>query len=227
MRIRCKPWAKPELDACDFCMNEPDSLKNHWYEQFSKKQPLYIEMGCGKGGFISQAASSMPDKNFIALDIKNEMLVLAKRKIEDAYEKKGITKDNIRIAIKNISNISQSFGEEDKADRIYINFCNPWPRGKHKKRRLTHPRQLEQYRTFLKDGGEIWFKTDDSPLFFESIPYFLHCGFDVRYRTYDLAKSGFKENFETEHEHMFTEEGKKIKFLIAVKKPDEKIKDNK
>lgn len=227
MRIRCKPWAKPELEACDFCIDNPDEVKGHWHEQFSKKQPIYIEMGCGKGGFISQAAPAMPDINFIALDIKNEMLVLAKRKIEEAYKNIGIEMDNIKIAIKNISNISDTFSEEDMADRIYINFCNPWPRGKHKKRRLTHPRQLIQYRTFLKDGGEIWFKTDDSPLFFESIPYFLNNNFDIRYRTYDLSSSGFKENFETEHERMFVDEGKKIKFLIAVKKNDKKSETEK
>lgn len=217
MRIRCKPWAKPELEACDFCVNNPDEMKNNWHEAFEKNQPLYIELGCGKGGFISQIAPAKPDINFIALDIKNEMLVLAKRKIEAAYSEKGMDLGNIRIAIKNISNISESFGEKDIADRLYINFCNPWPRGKHKKRRLTHPRMLKQYKTFLKDGGEIWFKTDDEPLFFESISYFYSEGFDIIYRTYDLAKDNTHENFRTEHEKMFTDEGKKIRFLIAKK----------
>jgi tRNA (guanine-N7-)-methyltransferase len=80
MRIRCKPWAKPELDACPFCVKEPDLLKGRWQDVFPKKQPLYIELGCGKGGFISQIAPEYPEINFIALDIKNEMLVLAKRK---------------------------------------------------------------------------------------------------------------------------------------------------
>jgi tRNA (guanine-N7-)-methyltransferase len=225
MRIRCKPWAKPELDACPFCVKEPDLLKGRWQDVFPKKQPLYIELGCGKGGFISQIAPEYPEINFIALDIKNEMLVLAKRKLEEAYARKGLSPDNVRIAIKNISLIEESFGEEDKADRIYINFCNPWPRRKHKKRRLTHTRRLIQYRRFLKDEGEIWFKTDDDELFYESIPYFYEAGFDVIFRTYDLAeetKSGcavFGDrrliNFCTEHERMFTEEGKKIKMLIA------------
>ena len=209
MRIRCKPWAKPELDACDFCMNEPDSLKNHWYEQFPKKQPFYIEMGCGKGGFISQAASSMPDKNFIALDIKNEMLVLAKRKIEDAYKKKGITKDNIRIAIKNISNISQSFGEEDKADRIYINFCNPWPKERHKKRRLTHTNFLNMYREILNPEGEIHFKTDNEGLFEFSLNEIASNNWVLKNISLNLANSDF-ENVTTEYEDKFMSQGLKI-----------------
>jgi tRNA (guanine-N7-)-methyltransferase len=217
MRIRCKPWAKPELESCDFCIDNPDEMKNKWTSLFENNNPVYLELGCGKGGFISQIAPSYPDINFIALDIKNEMLVLAKRKIEMAYSEKNMPLSNIKIAIKNISNISQAFGKEDRVDRIYINFCNPWPRGKHKKRRLTHTRQLIQYRDFLKDDGEIWFKTDDDPLFYESIPYFYQSGFDVVYRTYNLGKDKKYENFETEHEKMFTQEGKKIKFLIARK----------
>ena len=88
MRIRCKPWAKPELEACGFCINEPETLKGKWRCEFKNDAPLYLELGCGKGGFISQAAPSNPDINYIAVDIKNEMLVLAKRKLEDAYKEK-------------------------------------------------------------------------------------------------------------------------------------------
>ncbi|MGL4773786.1 MAG: tRNA (guanosine(46)-N7)-methyltransferase TrmB, partial [Clostridium sp.] len=99
--------------------------------------------------------------------------------------------------------------------RIYINFCNPWPKERHKKRRLTHNRQLEKYKTFLRPEGEIWFKTDDDPLFEESLEYFKESGFNIEYITYDLHKSGFKGNVVTEHEKMFTGMGIKTKFLIA------------
>ena len=165
MRIRCKPWAKPELEACEFCINEPESLKGRWDSVFTKKSPLYLELGCGKGGFISQVASANPDVNFIAVDIKNEMLVLAKRKIEEAYKEKNFKTENIKIFIKNIEQINDVFGDGDKIDRIYINFCNPWPKSKHKKRRLTHFRQLEKYKDFL--NGVLWFNTDDDELFNE------------------------------------------------------------
>ena len=189
MRIRHKPWARPELEASSFFIKEPDALKNKWLSEYKTQQPFYIELGCGKGGFISQAAFLNPDKNYLAVDIKYEMLGLAKRNV----------------------------GEEDKADRIYINFCNPWPRMKHKKRRLTHPRQLMNYRKFLKDGAEIHFKTDDDELFEESLEYFRECGFEITYITYDLHNSGYEPNIITEHEKMFSDEGIKIKFLTAKK----------
>lgn len=121
--------------------------------------------------------------------------------------------DNIRIFIKNIMQIDSVFSKEDGIERIYINFCNPWPKSKHKKRRLTHYRQLIKYKEFL--NGEIWFKTDDDDLFAESVEYFEQAGYKIKYKTYDLHGSGFKENIVTEHEQMFTDEGKKIKFLIA------------
>lgn len=213
MRIRHKPWAKPELEACDFCIAEPEQFKGKWQEEFTAKNPIRIELGCGKGGFISKAASAEQDKNFIAVDIKSEMLVLAKRKIEAEYEKQNLDFGNIRIFIKNIEQIDNIFSREDNIERIYINFCNPWPRNKHKKRRLTHYRQLVKYKSFL--SGEIWFKTDDDQLFDESIEYFEQAGYDITYMTRDLHESEFEENIITEHEQMFAAEGKKIKFLIA------------
>lgn len=213
MRIRCKPWAKPELEACNFCINTPEELKGKWHNEFNNGNPVYLELGCGKGGFISQAASANQDKNFIAVDIKNEMLVLAKRKIEAEYEKKNLPLDNVRIFIKNIEQIDNVFDREDNIERIYINFCNPWPKSKHKKRRLTHYRQLMKYKEFL--SGELWFKTDDDDLFNESFEYFEQVGYKIKYKTYELHESGFEENYITEHEQMFTAEGKKIKFLIA------------
>lgn len=220
MRIRHKPWAKPELEACEFYVHEPQEHIGHWREIFDNPdRPLYVELGCGKGGFISQAAPAHQDVNFIAMDIKNEMLVLAKRKLEAAYEAEGKTAENVRIAIQNIERMDTAWNESDRADRIYINFCNPWPKKKHKKRRLTHTRQLINYKKFLK--GELWFKTDDDELFEESFEYFAEAGYTIKYRTFDLHSESPYENFVTEHEKMFTEEGKKIKFLIAVPNTEE------
>lgn len=215
MRIRHKPWAKPELEACPFYIADPQSQKGSWVNLFEHpERPLYVELGCGKGGFISQAAPQNSDINFIAMDIKNEMLVLAKRKLESAYEAIGMQPDNVRIAIQNIERLELAWNENDRADRIYINFCNPWPKAKHKKRRLTHTRQLINYKKFLK--GELWFKTDDDELFEESFEYFEQAEFLIKFKTYDLHSESGIENYVTEHEKMFTEEGKKIKFLIAV-----------
>ncbi|MBQ7004565.1 MAG: tRNA (guanosine(46)-N7)-methyltransferase TrmB [Oscillospiraceae bacterium] len=217
MRIRCKPWARPELEASPFFIADPASRRGRWAEEFGNGKPIWLELGCGKGGFASQAILHWRDVNFIAVDIKNEMLVLAKRKIEQALASEALSHDQVRVMIQNISNITQAFSEEDRIDRIFINFCNPWPKGKHKKRRLTHSRQLVQYKPFLK--GELWFKTDDDELFEESLAYFEETGFTIKYITRDLHASGFADNLMTEHEKMFTEEGKKIKFLIAVPNP--------
>lgn len=214
MRIRHKPWAKPELEACPFYISEPKLNRGHWNTIFpGEKKPLRLELGCGKGGFISQEAPANPDYHYIAMDIKNEMLVLAKRKLEAAYAEQQLPLDNVRIFICNLMQFSEYFSPEDRVERIYINFCNPWPKGKHKKRRLTHPRQLQQYRTVL--DGEIWFKTDDDELFEESILYFQECGFDIVFQTTDLHKEPDIQSFRTEHEAMFEEMGKAIKFLIA------------
>ena len=214
MRIRHKPWAKPELEACPFCIQNPQDYKNKWNTVFDdNSKPLYIELGCGKGGFISQIVVNHPEINFIAMDIKSEMLVLAKRKIEQSCREAGKDTDNIKIFIQNIEQFQETFGENDHADRIYINFCNPWPKKKHKKRRLTHTRQLVNYKKILH--GELWFKTDDDELFEESFEYFREAGFRIKFSTWDLHSEKNIENFVTEHEKMFTDEGKKIKFLIA------------
>lgn len=213
MRIRHKPWAKPELEGCPFYICSPKEQAGHWNELFPKNQPLRLELGCGKGGFISQEAAAHPEYNYIAIDIKNEMLVLAKRKLEQAYAEKNMPLDNVRIFICNLMLFSEHFAPSDRIDRIYINFCNPWPRPKHNKRRLTHLRQLVQYKTVL--DGEIWFKTDDDLLFEESIPYFEEAGFEIVFRTENLHKEEGIESFQTEHEKMFDEMGKTIKFLIA------------
>ena len=217
MRIRHKPWAKPELEACAYFIQQPEQLRNRWLPRFPKQQPFYLELGCGKGGFMAQAALLNPDINYLAVDIKYEMLGLARRNIQKAFDLQERTPDNVLLTAHNIERIGLMLGEEDRVDRIYINFCNPWPRMKHKKRRLTQPRQLMQYRQFLKDGGEIHFKTDDDPLFAESLEYFRECGFEILYQTEDLHRSGYEPNLMTEHEKMFSDEGIRIKFLIAGK----------
>ena len=221
MRIRHKPWAKPELEASDFFVSEPEQYKGKWQEHFSRKQPFYIELGCGKGGFVSQAAFLNREANFLAVDIKYEMLGLARRKVSAVFEEHRTKPDNVLLTAHNIESIGLMLDANDAAERIYINFCNPWPRPKHRKHRLTHTRQLLKYRTFLADGGEIHFKTDDDALFKDSLVYFKEAGYEITWLTYDLHRSGYEHNLVTEHEKMFSDEGIKIKFLIARKIPDD------
>lgn len=216
MRIRRKKWAATELANCSFYIDEPNDNFNKWRELFNNNNPIHLELGCGKGTFIAKLASSNIGINYIAVDMIEAMLGLSKRNIEYEYNLKNLNFSNIFLIRSNIEYIGKVFGEKDKIDRIYINFCNPWPRGKHNKRRLTHPRQLEQYKKFLNKEAEIYFKTDDDMLFEESIIYFEKSNFTINNKTYDLANDDiFNGNIETEHEKMFMESGIKIKALIA------------
>lgn len=215
MRLRKKPWARPELEACNFFIVNPSEYKGRWRESFNNNNPIYLELGCGKGTFVAVHGSENPNINYVAIDIKDEVLVLAKRNIEKAYDEKGLEVSNLKLMAQEIFLINDVFSKEDIVDRIYINFCNPWPKERHKKRRLTYPTQLEKYKEFLSKEGRIYFKTDDDELFEESLVYFKESGFEIEYITYDLHKSDFVGNVRTEHENMFSEQGIKIKFLIA------------
>ena len=217
MRIRYKKWARPELEASSFYINEPEKIKGKWKEQFeNKKAPLHLELGCGKGQFISKLAVNNQNVNYIAIDLVDAMLGLAKRNIEQEYRENNIEPKNILITRFDIERILLILGKKDEIERIYINFCNPWPRGKHRKKRLTHSIQLEKYKHFLVQNGEVYFKTDDDDLFESSLIYFEESGFEIIAKTYDLHKESiFENNIETEHEKMFSSEGIKIKALIA------------
>lgn len=216
MRMRRKPWARPELEACPFYIEKAAVNYGVWKSAFKKDQPLQMELGCGKGGFVAQLALKNPDINYIAVDIKSEVLAVGRRTIVKLFEENNRSVDNIMLITQDIERIDSAFSPEDKIERIYINFCNPWPRAKHKKRRLTYPKQLNLYKTFLKKGGEIRFKTDDKELFEDSIEYFRETGLKITYITRDLHKSDVSDNIETEHEKMFSEMGININYLIAV-----------
>lgn len=219
MRIRFKPWARPELEASKFYINEPEQYKNKWHTLYPNKAPFHIELGCGKGSFIANLAVKNKNINYLAIDLVDAMLGLAKRNIEQKYEEEKQEINNIYLTRFDIERIFLILGKKDKVERIYINFCNPWPRGKHHKKRLTHTRQLEKYKEFLKNKGEIYFKTDDDSLFHDSLTYFQESGFTIVKQTYDLANEvDFWNNIETEHEKMFKEQRISIKALIAKKK---------
>ena len=208
MRLRKKWWARPELEESSIFINNPRELKGRWKEEFGNNNPIHLELGCGRGGFMVQKAGQYPDINHISVDLKDEVLIYTKRNFEEAELK------NVRLVALNISFKAELF-EENEIEKIYINFCNPWPKDRHNKRRLTHTKFLTEYKKFLKPGSEIWFKTDDTDLFNDSQEYFKECGFDIEYITYDLHNSDFTENIITEYERKFTNLGMKIMFLRA------------
>ena len=219
MRMRKKKWAVPELNCCGFFVEQPIEYKGRWREAFPHPEyPICLELGCGKGSFAAQMGIAYKETNFLAIDLISDMLGVGQRNIKKLYAEHQRPVDNIRLTAHDIERLPLIFSETDCFDRMYINFCNPWPKAKHRKRRLTHPKQLAVYREHLKPEGEIWFKTDSDMLFTDSKQYFEESGFRIVYCTYDLHHADFK-GFSpmTEHKKMFTEEGIPTKFLIASK----------
>ena len=217
MRIRYNPEARPALAACPFYIDDPKAAKGRWNTLYKNDLPLWLELGCGKGSFIANTAFNDRGHNYLAVDIKSEMLYLAMKNTENVYGQTPI--DNLLLADMEIMIINNYFDENDRIDRIFINFCNPWPKAKHKKRRLTHPNQLNQYRIFLKDGGKIVFRTDDEELFTESLDYFPAAGYEIiEMASYNSLDSETRPPLvATEHELMFLETGKTINYLVAEK----------
>ena len=217
MRIRRKPWARPELAASPFVIDEPEIWHGQWRSAFvNPKAPLHIELGCGKGGFISQKAFDTPDVNFLAVDLKSEVLGLAKRNAEKVFALGGRAVDNLRLVAYDIERIGNIIAPEYKIEKIKINFFNPWPKKRDFKHRLTHPRQLTQYRNFLLPGCPLLFKTDDDMLFEATIEYLNACGFLIVEQIYDLPQSHAASSILTEHERMFREKGLPIHYIAAV-----------
>ena len=216
MRIRFKKWARPELEASKFYIDNPEDYKGKWRELFKNPEaPLHLELGCGKGTFMAKLATRDRNVNHIAIDVVDAMLGLAKRNIEAEFKENNMEIDNVYLTRFDIERILLIMDKKDSIDRIYINFCNPWPRGKHRKKRLTHTRQLEKYKQIISPNAEIYFKTDDDELFEASLTYFEKSGFKIIKKTYDLHSENAPDNIITEHEKKFSEQGIKIKALIA------------
>lgn len=220
MHMRKKKWARPELAACPYYIEDPAQLRGAWAARFVKKQPLHLELGCGKGVSTAQMAHENPGVNYIAIDISPDVLGVARRNLEQAYGEAPV--ENLLLTRCDIEHIDHFLAPEDRIERIYINFCNPWTmRPKHHKRRLTHTRQLMHYRAFLAENAEIWFKTDSPELFHDSEKYFAACNFDTIYLTHDLHADGFSPNYISEHEQRYTAQGIPIHFAIYRKRAQE------
>lgn len=215
MRMRKKEWARPELAVCPYFIQEPEKLAGNWNNWFPRRQPLHVELGCGKGVFTAEIAFRNPQINYLGIDLSPDVLGVARRNVERLYGEGNRPVDNLAFTAYNIEQIENIIHKEDAVERIYINFCNPWPKGKHHKKRLTHFRQLIKYKAFLMDGGEIHFKTDNSDLYLATLRYFRESGFEILYETKDLYKENCVDNVKTEHEIMFASQGIPIKKVIA------------
>lgn len=204
MRLRKKPHTDEKLKQFrDFVtVGEVELVKKDWTCE------LYVELGTGKGDFITQIAERNPQINFIGLEVEATCVLAAARKIRE----KNLS--NVRLIVFDINNISELFGEHE-VDKLYINFCDPWPKKRHAKRRLTHARFLDMYKKILKVGGEIYFKTDNRGLFDFSLEQFSAAGFEVSDVTNDLHADEPSDNIRTEYENKFSVAGVQINFCIA------------
>lgn len=218
MRLKRREWMGREIADSPVFIPDPYKFKGRWNDVFDTEQPIYLELGCGKGQFIADMGSTHPGINFLGIDLTTAVLASASRKIRAAYGTDSAP--NLKITAYDIGRLPEIMDERDMVDRIYINFCNPWTKKKkQKKRRLTHPRQLALYKGILSHGGEIHFKTDDDMLFDESVQYFSDDDdFEIKFITRDLHSEAGIESPMTEHEKMFTELGIKTKYMTAVYK---------
>ncbi|MEG1774348.1 MAG: tRNA (guanosine(46)-N7)-methyltransferase TrmB [Oscillospiraceae bacterium] len=222
--MRRKPWARPELAACPFFIGEPAALRGRWKDACARPaQPLWLELGIGKGSYTAALAAGRPDSNLIGVDIKSEVLVLAKRNAEREFSAADRPVDNLLLLSQDIERIGQMLSPEDQIERLLINFCNPWPKQQGWKHRLTHTRQLESYRKFLIPGGELQLKTDDLPLVEATLGYLAEAGYAVVECVRGLPSEHPAAALQSEHEQRFRACGLPIYYLCATAPKKENI----
>ncbi|WP_027409609.1 tRNA (guanosine(46)-N7)-methyltransferase TrmB [Anoxybacteroides tepidamans] len=204
MRLRNKPWAKDKIAAYpQYVVPNPEQHKGKWSELFGNNNPIHIEIGTGKGQFITGMAKANPHINYIGIELYESVIVSALDKL--------IENDlpNLRLLNVNAKDLTGFFAGGE-VERIYLNFSDPWPKKRHEKRRLTYRSFLELYEQILVDEGEIHFKTDNQGLFEYSLVSFSQYGLLLTYVSLDLHQSDFVGNIMTEYEEKFAAKGNRI-----------------
>lgn len=208
MRMRKKKNLLLRMEACRACqVQDPFAMRGHWRELMPDARELRVELGCGKGRFTVGTAQAEPDVLLIAVEKVPDAMVVAMEKARDAALR------NVWFVDGDAALLPDMFADGE-IDRLYINFCDPWPKSNQKKRRLTHGNFLKKYRQVLAEGGQIHFKTDNDKLFewsLEEIPQF---GFALSEVTRDLHADG-PVGVMTDYERKFYGEGKSINRCVA------------
>lgn len=208
MRLRRKPWIDKKIaDFKDICFYLPEQIQSIrpgcWHEVFGRRAPLHAELGSGKGRFITQLALRHPEINYLAVEAQKDVAYYIALKARELELK------NLRILVFDINHIMDIFAPNE-ADRFYLNFCDPWPKSRHAKRRLTHVNFLRKYRSLLKPEGDIHFKTDNRALFDFSLEQFAQENLKIDKLTFDLHADSMPDNIMTEYEEKFSALGSKI-----------------
>lgn len=212
MRLRGKKGTREMLEQqTDLVVLEPHAYKGKWREFFGNDRPIHAELGMGKGQFISTLSANNREINFIGADRYDELIRRASLKADALWrEVHGVRPDNLALVLHNVEYLTDMFADGE-VERIYLNFSDPWPKKRHVRRRLTHPRFLEMYTRVLNEKGEIHFKTDSADLFEYSLNTFSEQGFRLRNITFNLHKDGpDPDHVMTEYEQKFVDMGKPI-----------------
>ncbi|MED4130187.1 MULTISPECIES: tRNA (guanosine(46)-N7)-methyltransferase TrmB [Shouchella] len=209
MRLRHKPWAREELSKRPaIVVQDPTTQKGKWSNLFNNDHPIYVEVGTGKGQFLTKMGMAHPTINYIGVERYESVLLTAMENVEQA----GLT--NVKLLSEDVGDIEEFFAESE-VERVFINFTDPWPKTRHAKRRLTHPYYLDKYRRMLTDNGEIHFKTDNQGLFEYSLHSMSSYGMSFKNVSLDLHKSEMEGNMMTEYEEKFSTKGDRIYRLEA------------
>lgn len=216
MRLRNITGSREMIAENQFVIHEPEKIKGSWKKEiFHNQNPLYIEIGMGKGQFIMEQARRSPHINFIGIEKYSSVLLRAIQKMEQEPEELV----NLKFIRMDAETITESFAKEE-ADRIYLNFSDPWPKDRHARRRLPSREFLARYAQILKQDGCIEFKTDNRLLFDFAMEEAPAAGWEILQYTYDLHNNPemAENNIMTEYEEKFSSMGNPIcKYIITFK----------
>ena len=218
MRMRKKPNLLPRMErAGAVLVREPEGFVGEWRETFFPDcAALHVELGCGKGRFTAETAERNPDVLLLAVEKVPDAMVVAMERVTE----RGL--QNVRFLDRDAALLGTLFAKGE-VDRLYLNFCDPWPKSRCAKNRLTAPGFLRLYADALREGGELHFKTDNLPLFEWSVEQFRAEGWELREVTNDLHALGvFRESAMTDYEAKFHAEGVKINRLVAMRRAETK-----
>ena len=210
MRLKHVKGASEIIKNGIYYVDEPKNFKGKWNVVFNNDNPIYIEIGMGKGDFIIENAIKYPNINFIGIEKFDSVIVRAIQKSNELELK------NLKLIRMDAIEIDAIFSNE--IDRVYLNFSDPWPKERHTKRRLTSPVFLTKYDTIFRDVPNIIMKTDNNPLFEYSLESLTEYGYEIVSVTRDLYNEDISDNIATEYEKKFVSKGIKINRLIALKK---------
>ncbi|MBR4672640.1 MAG: tRNA (guanosine(46)-N7)-methyltransferase TrmB [Bacilli bacterium] len=216
MRLRNVKNKQDILSNSTLLITDLKDLKGNWKTIFNNDNPIYIEIGMGKGDFILENALTYPNINFIGIEKYDSIVARAIQKIEGRDD----IPSNLKLLRMDAKVIDEVFSKE--VDRIYLNFSDPWPKNRHSERRLTSKTFLDKYEKIFKNDNEIIMKTDNTNLFEYSLVTLSTNGYHFDKVSLDLHNSDVESNIMTEYEKKFVEKNIKINYLVAIKKVSNK-----